>query len=714
VEAREADRVARFLAELVGVPFEASDGLLASARGDRVRMGDQIRAAWHDLLAGELAVSPVTIVLDDLHHADAASIELLGASLRRHADRPLAVLGFFGRGASLPSWPRTIEASLGPLDGASAAELASSLLPGRGADAVVDRIVRQAEGIPLAIEELAVAEIEGRAHRTPPTLLALAQARLGALDDESRRLLRAGSVFRGDFAPEALAALVEADAPPDVVERLESLVDEGILVRSSRGAAQARYTFVSSMVRDAAYAMLTDDDRALGHLLAAGYFAATAGPREAPIVAYHYEAAGDRRKSAIWFARAAELALEGNEFARAAELASRGAMAGASGALLGHVRVVETEANRHAGRNAQMLESALAALDHLPPDGASWWTAYADAVLGAIRLGEKQRLGDLARMPATCALSSLPAAGARAAHYLMFAGLREPAAALLGAVSLEGSAGDPAQWAWACRARATEALLQGDIGRYLEQLEGAVRSFAASGDVRELTLERANVGFARVELGLYEEAEEVLRASIASAEQLGLAHTAAVGCQNLGSALARQGRSAEGLEMLEGALERFIEQKNARMRGNTCTALSRVLLARGDAAGALARAREAIDALALVPPLLPGAMASVALALAASGDAEAALAHAREASHKLEAVGQIDEGEALVRLAFAEALERAGLHAEACDAIRAARARLLERARRLPHEAWRTSFLGRVAENRRTLMLAKAWLGDDP
>jgi predicted secreted Zn-dependent protease len=76
---------------------------------------------------------------------------------------------------------------------------------------------------------------------------------------------------------------------------------------------------------------------------------------------------------------------------------------------------------------------------------------------------------------------------------------------------------------------------------------------------------------------------------------------------------------------------------------------------------------------------------------------------------QLEAAGQIEEGESLVRLVWAEALEANGRHDEAREAIGRAHARLMERAAKIGDEALRASFLERVAENARTLELAAAW-----
>ena len=71
--------------------------------------------------------------------------------------------------------------------------------------------------------------------------------------------------------------------------------------------------------------------------------------------------------------------------------------------------------------------------------------------------------------------------------------------------------------------------------------------------------------------------------------------------------------------------------------------------------------------------------------------------------------GGIDEGEARIRLIYAEALHATGELEEARVAIATARDRLLARAAKIGDEAWRRSFLECVPENSRTLELARAW-----
>src|SRR5262249_3319351 len=135
----------------------------------------------------------------------------------------------------------------------------------------------------------------------PETVLAMAQARLEALPDEERRVLRAASVYGERFRPAALAALLGDDASPTVARLIEA---EGLSGRRDERA------FRPALLRDAAYAMLTGADRTLGHRLAADWLE-RAGDTDALTLAGHLERGGERARAGLAYARAAEQSLEG-------------------------------------------------------------------------------------------------------------------------------------------------------------------------------------------------------------------------------------------------------------------------------------------------------------------------------------------------------------------------------------------------------------------
>src|SRR5262249_43494378 len=135
-------------------------------------------------------------------------------------------------------------------------------------------------------------------------------------------------------------------------------------------------------------------------------------------------------------------------------------------------------------------------------------------------------------------------------------------------------------------------------------------------------------------------------------------------------------------------------------------------LAAGDPAAAERAARGAVDVAAAAPPLplnLSESLAILAQTLLAQRRADDARTAAAEALRMLEELGGIDDGGAVIRLTWAEALDATGDPAGARAAILAARERLLHRAHKIADPATRDSFLNVVPENARTLVLAREW-----
>jgi hypothetical protein len=137
--------------------------------------------------------------------------------------------------------------------------------------------------------------------------------------------------------------------------------------------------------------------------------------------------------------------------------------------------------------------------------------------------------------------------------------------------------------------------------------------------------------------------------------------------------------------------------------------LARVLARGGDRVGAERELRAILPGSTRFPAMRFSVLGLLATLLVAEGRAADALAAAEEAVALLEERGSVEEDEALVRLAHAEALWALGRQPAAVATIDRARRHLLERAAKISGESLRASFLERVPENARTLALARAW-----
>jgi hypothetical protein len=100
--------------------------------------------------------------------------------------------------------------------------------------------------------------------------------------------------------------------------------------------------------------------------------------------------------------------------------------------------------------------------------------------------------------------------------------------------------------------------------------------------------------------------------------------------------------------------------------------------------------------------------ATLATAQLRSGDPAAALASALIAVELIAAHGTPEEGEAGVRIIYAEALHAAGRLDEARHAIELAASRLESAAAKISRPEHRATYLA-IDEHQRTLALARAW-----
>jgi ATP/maltotriose-dependent transcriptional regulator MalT len=254
----------------------------------------------------------------------------------------------------------------------------------------------------------------------------------------------------------------------------------------------------------------------------------------------------------------------------------------------------------------------------------------------------------------------------------------------------------------------------GDLGRCLGGFESALQSFEQAGDVRNACAVRANLGYVYCELGDFQRAEAALRQALIAAERMGLFDVTAAVCHNLGRVLGLRGELAEAKLLEQGAIEDFRRQGDPRLEGAARTYLAEILIAGGDFAGAEREADEARVTLAVAPSLRVAALGVASRARLARGDAEGALAAAREAYAALVQLGEIEEGESMVRLAHAEALAVSGQWDLARAALADANGRLLARAERIEEPAWRHRFLHDVPVNARILALAEEWRAGPP
>ena len=289
--------------------------VLASLLGDGNTPVGGSELSW--AVARALAVvaeqSPLVVVLEDVHLADQALHELLPEVVRRLEGAPVVVV--------VTARPDLLEhrtdwgvglrhvfgITLRPLGVEAARQLAEHLLPGDPAG--VEAIVGPAAGNPLFLEQLAQAHAEGTGVAAPSVAAVLA-SRLDRLPVETRQVLERAAVVGSWGRVRDLRPLCEGESEVDLDAELLSLARRDLLE-----VQDGRWSFGSELVREAAAAGLTRDDRAELHEVR-GLVLATQGANAA--AGFHFEqasgllrASDPERSAALGKQAAARLAAAG-------------------------------------------------------------------------------------------------------------------------------------------------------------------------------------------------------------------------------------------------------------------------------------------------------------------------------------------------------------------------------------------------------------------
>jgi tetratricopeptide (TPR) repeat protein len=723
---RNAERIVPFLAEIVGPRWPAGRSVeLDAARANVQLMSDRLRNVVVDLLASVTAAAPLMIVLEDVHWGDAASLETLGVSLRRLADRPLLVIATarpeLNRDA-LASWRRALhEIPIRELS-RRAAERFVSEATGGAATGVVASLVEQAAGNPLWLEELTREHAEGRHGPAGETLLSMVESRLEAVRPEVRRALRAASVYGRTFRVDAVAHLLGADDVQPVhlllreAEERELIALEAPPSSTRVGRPGGAFAFRHALFAEAAYGMLPADDRTTAHRAAAEWLVQLSDCDPLAIAEHHVR--GDQAAQAVpWLRRAAERALGANDFDGALRCAGRAIECGASGEELARVRLVEAESHRWRSRWERVRSAASEALAVLPRGSG---LAYRAIALLAFALG---RAGDLPGLDAlvpeaaptpTDAAADSPSDGCDAAfeRAIAWARMATQLTALQSSLTAEVVAwlGPwvgrwPAVDAWICEVRAIQMTNRGAFTEEIAANGAAIAAFEAIGDHRNSLAQHVHRAISWSVVGDHRRAIEEFESAFAEARRHGLENSVAYGMPIFGVCLWHVGERAAGRARVDEACRVLGEMGNRSMHNLARFARARLLLLSGELVAAVDEARSALEASG------PGMFRSFGEATLASTLVATGRPHEALALIGGKAQGpRFAPGAALHGLTLARALHATGDVEGAKVAIARARDRVLTIAAGAPQ--LREFVLG-SPDHRETLELARQWLGED-
>lgn len=277
-----------------------------------------VRAALGSLVRAAARRQPLLLLVEDVHWADDTLLARL-AALAARADGvsgPALLLVLTTRVDGDPlgrGWFDTLPRSavtvwdLAPLAADRAAELAVRF-PGLDA-AVVQALVRRADGNPLFLEQLLLNAGGAGPSDVPGSIQALVLARMDQLPPVERQRFQAASVLGQRFSLDALRHLVADD-------RCDCAV---LAERQLLRAAGPDWQFSHALIRDGAYESLLKSRRRALHARAGEWFST----RDPQLGAEHFELAQDARAPGAFLA-ASHAEAGRYRFDRAEALAARG------------------------------------------------------------------------------------------------------------------------------------------------------------------------------------------------------------------------------------------------------------------------------------------------------------------------------------------------------------------------------------------------------
>lgn len=337
---------AHFIGHLLGLDFSSAPEL-SGILSDPGQIRDRARYYLAQVIAAVAVRQPVILLLEDLHWADEASLDLLAYLMREVNKLPVLLVAVTRPSLleRLPDWwkrlPGQQRLDLKPLDETASRSLLREILQKAASvpPALDELVIAGAEGNPFYVEEFIKMLIDERVistgeiwtvdesrlgqARIPATLSGILQARLDGLSEPERAVLQAASALGRAFWDGALAALTGFD-PDGVSAALDGLEARELVYprHNSTFSGQREYVFKHALLRQAAYESALKRQRRGYHLAAAEWLATQSRERAseyAALVAGHFEAAEDWNRAALWYGQAGKQAHEAYASASAVE-----------------------------------------------------------------------------------------------------------------------------------------------------------------------------------------------------------------------------------------------------------------------------------------------------------------------------------------------------------------------------------------------------------
>jgi class 3 adenylate cyclase/ABC-type transport system involved in cytochrome c biogenesis ATPase subunit len=324
---------APLFASLLSIPTDGRYPPLALSAAQQRRL---TLAALLDQLEALARQKPVLMLFEDVHWADATSLEVLDLTVERVRALPVLALFTFRPEYEAP-WTGLSHVTsialerLAPAEVETLAEhVAGRPLPPE----VTAQIVAKTDGVPLFVEELTKTVLEGGLlvagpqgwrldgplppFAIPATLQDSLAARLDRLAPV-KEIAQIGAAIGREFSYPLLRAVAGRDE--SALRAALAQLEEAELLLRSGAPPDAHYTFKHALVQDTAYETLLRSRRHILHRQIAdalcGEFAAVAAA-EPELVAHHLTQAGRDEPAVEWWGKAGDQALRRSAFKEAA------------------------------------------------------------------------------------------------------------------------------------------------------------------------------------------------------------------------------------------------------------------------------------------------------------------------------------------------------------------------------------------------------------
>jgi len=328
--------------------FETLFGLIGSNGAQPVE-GENFKRELHEMVKAwwraYFSERPTVLVFDDMHWADAASIELLRELLPLTGEISLVIICAFRAERQAPAWQiktiadeeyrhRYTEVSLRPLSESESNELVNRLLATPEIpDGLRASILEKSDGNPFFIEEvvrtliengIVVSEdrnVDGQTQRfwvaasdsanfsIPDNLQSLLAARMDRLEEATRATLQLASVIGRSFYLRVLQAVDETS--PELDKHIGTLLRLD-LIRESARVPELEYSFRNPLTQEAVYETILLKRRREFHLRV-GEVMEELYPERLEglygLLAYHFTLAGENDKAISHYRHAAQQAL---------------------------------------------------------------------------------------------------------------------------------------------------------------------------------------------------------------------------------------------------------------------------------------------------------------------------------------------------------------------------------------------------------------------